>query len=106
MEKLISDMMTWANVSEDELREKKEIPTAFGETLSWEYLRYVRENPVVWKIPTRILYGEKDNLQSYETIAEFARRTNASLTVMKGGEHWFHTESQMNFLDNWLKTSV
>lgn len=106
MEKLISDMMTWTNISEDELREKKEIPTAFGETLSWEYLCYVRENPVVWKIPSRILYGEKDNLQSYETIAEFARRTNASLTVMKGGEHWFYTESQMNFLDNWLKTSV
>lgn len=106
MEKLISDMMTWANVTEDELREKKEIPTAFGETLSWEYLCYVRENPVVWEIPTRILYGEKDNLQSYETIAEFAKRTNASLTVMKGGEHWFRTENQMIFLDNWLKTPV
>jgi hypothetical protein len=23
---------------------------------------------------------------------------------MEGGEHWFHTEEQMLFLDNWIKT--
>ena len=34
MEKLITDMMKYANVTESELREKKEIPAAFGETLS------------------------------------------------------------------------
>ena len=42
MEKLICDMMLWANVNESELAEKKEIKTDFGETLSWEYLCYVR----------------------------------------------------------------
>ena len=25
------------------------------------------------------------------------------LTVMPGGEHWFHTEEQMAFLDSWLQ---
>ena len=35
MERLIADMMIWANVTEDELKEKKEIQTTFGETLSW-----------------------------------------------------------------------
>ena len=60
MERLIADMMIWANVTEDELKEKKEIQTTFGETLSWDYLCYVRENPIIWKIPTHILYGEKD----------------------------------------------
>ena len=44
MEKLICDMMTWTGVSEEELCEKKTVPTSFGETLSWEYLCYVREN--------------------------------------------------------------
>ena len=34
MERLIADMMIWANVTEDELKEKKEIQTTFGETLS------------------------------------------------------------------------
>jgi len=76
MEKLIVDMMMWANVTEEELRIKKEIPTEFG---------------------------EKDNLTSIETISEFAGRIGASLTVMKDGEHWFHTEQQMEFLDDWLR---
>lgn len=102
MEKLIADMMIWSNVTEDELKSKKEIQTDFGETLSWEYLCYVREHPIVWTVPTHILYGEKDNLTSYETISEFANRIKASLTVMKNGEHWFHTEEQMKFLDKWI----
>lgn len=56
MEQLIIDMMSWANVSEKELSERKEIPTDFGETLSWEYLCFVRANPINWKTPTEILY--------------------------------------------------
>lgn len=103
MERLIADMMLWAGVTEDELRERKEIATAFGETLSWEYLRYVRENPVRWSVPTHILYGEKDDLTSPETVQRFAAKTGATLTVMPGGEHWFHTEEQMAFLDEWIR---
>ena len=102
MEKLITDMMLWANVTEDKLREKKEIQTSFGEILSWEYLCYVRDNPVTWSAPTHMLYAENDNLTSYSTISEFAERTGSTLTVMKNGEHWFHTEEQMAFLDNWI----
>jgi len=25
---------------------------------------------------------------------------------MKNGEHWFHTEEQMKFLDNWIKNLI
>ena len=106
MERLITDMMTWANVTEDELCSKKEISTDFGETLSWEYLCYVRKHPIKWNIPTCILYGAKDNLTSIETVSEFAEQTGAILTVMNDGEHWFHTEEQMEFLDNWIRNSV
>lgn len=102
MQKLIGDMMTWANVREEELREKGEIETAFGQTLSWEYLSYVREHPVSWAVPTYILYGSKDHLTSYDTICAFSRRIGAELTVMENGEHWFHTEDQMRFLDRWI----
>ena len=28
----------------------------------------------------------------------------ATLTVMEGGEHWFHTDEQMQFLNDWIKT--
>lgn len=102
MEKLIGDMMVWANVTEQELAEKLEIPTDFGETLSWNYLCYVREHSVSWRIPTCILYGERDHLTSVETISAFAKRIGADLTVLPGGEHWFHTEEQMRFLDGWI----
>lgn len=95
-------MMIWANVTEQDLYKEKEIETSFGETLSWEYLCYVREHPVVWNIPTKILYGDKDNLTSYETMSDFASKMGISLTVMNNGEHWFHTDEQMNFLDDWI----
>lgn len=106
MERLILDMMARAHVTERELREKQEIKTSFGETLSWKYLCYVRENPITWDIATDILYAGKDDLTSYDTISAFAEKTNASLTVMEDGEHWFHTDRQMAFLDNWLKRSL
>ena len=106
MEKLITDMMMWSNVTEDELQSKKEIPTDFGEVLSWDYLCYVRKHPIEWRIPTCILYGGKDSLTSRETISEFADRNGATLTVMEDGEHWFHTEVQMKFLDHWISSSI
>lgn len=102
MEKLIGSMMLWSNVTEPELAEKVEIATDFGETLSWRYLCYVREHPVAWRVPTRILYGERDNLTSPETISAFAAQHGAKLTIMPGGEHWFHTAEQMRFLDDWI----
>lgn len=106
MERLITDMMIWSNITEDELRSKKEISTDFGETLSWEYLCYVRKHPIKWNIPTYILYGAKDNLISKETVYAFAERTGAVLTVINDGEHWFHTDKQMAYLDDWIRQSV
>ena len=106
MEKLIADMMLLANVTEDTLQSKKEIPTAFGETLSWEFLCYVRKHPSKWNIPTCILYGGKDHLTSRETISEFAEKQGADLTVMEDGEHRFHTAEQMQFLDDWIRRSI
>ena len=103
MERLISDMMLWANVTEEELKKKGVISTSFGEELSWDYLCYVREHPLKWTAPTAILYGSKDNLTSLYTISTFAKDHNAKLTVMENGEHWFHTEEQMRFLDEWIR---
>ena len=106
MENLILTMMKKAKVSEEELRAKKIISTSFGEPLSWEYLSFVRKNPIAWKIPTGILYGKKDDMTSLETITNFANKIHADLTVFDEGEHWFHTEEQMDFLDTWFKRFV
>lgn len=102
MEKLICDMMHWAGVTEDELKEKGVIATDFGEDLSWEYLAWVWSHPVSWHIPTEILYGSEDNLQSMDTVRAFAAGYGAGMTVMEHGEHWFHTEEQLRFLREWL----
>lgn len=106
MEKVILNMMTLANVSEQLLKEKQTINTSFGETLSWNYLNYVRNHPIKWNIPTEILYGENDYLTSLETISDFAKNNNAGVTVMKNGEHWFHTREEMDFLDQWIKSKL
>ena len=81
---------------------RKIIKTDFGEDLSWKYLCYVREHPINWTVPTEILYGSEDKLISYDSIKAFADNTGSNLTIMEGGEHWFHTEEQMEFLDKWI----
>ncbi|MCQ2449034.1 MAG: alpha/beta hydrolase [Clostridia bacterium] len=102
MEDLIENMMQNAGVSEEELHEKGEIQTEFGQTLSWEYLSYVRKHPIKWEIPTHILYGGKDHLTSLKTMIKFSCQIGATLMVMENGEHWFHTKEQMDFLDQWI----
>ena len=106
MECVILNMMTLSKVSEKALYEEKVITTSFGETLSWEYLSYVRIHPITWNIPTNILYAENDTITSLEIITNFAKRIGATLTIMNNGEHWFHTEEQMIFLDNWFKKFI
>ena len=103
MENLICNMMQWSHVTEQELAEKREIATDFGETLSWEYLCYVRQHPIIWNVPTCILYGKHDKLTSIETVSAFAKQHHVELTIMLDGEHWFHTGEQMEFLNHWIR---
>ena len=106
MERLIETMMAGEGITEPELRQRGEIKTKFGETLSWRYLQDVRQHPIRWRVPTAILYGSGDALMPRETVEAFARRTGATLTVMEGGEHWFHTKAQMQFLDAWVRANT
>lgn len=106
MEKVILNMMAQSNISEANLRKRKEITTSSGTHLSWRYLSHARNNPIIWNIPTHILYAENDNITSLETMMNFANKIGATVTVMNHGEHWFHTEEQMNFLDNWFRKFI
>ena len=106
MENVILNMMKWENVSEEELEDKKIINTSFGESLLWEYLSYVRKNSIICDIPTSILYGEKDDITSLKAMNNFANKINADLTILENGEHWFHTEEQISFLDSWFEKSI
>ena len=107
MEELILTMMGWAGVTEKQLRVQREIATSFGQILSWKYLCWVREHPLPdWTCPIHILYGSGDNMTSRQTIDKFVRRHNAKLTVMEGGEHWFHTPEQLAVLREWEETET
>ena len=103
MKIIIENMMLWSNTTEKELNEKQKIKTDFGQTLYWDYYLYVKENPITnWNKKTYILYGNKDNMQNESIIKDFSNEFNCDLTILKNGEHYFHTEEQLNFYSDWL----
>lgn len=69
MESIILNMMKCENVTEDELMLEKEIETSFGESLSWEYLSYVRKNTIHWDIPTNILFADGQSKRESRKMA-------------------------------------
>lgn len=107
MENMIQNMMTWAGVTEERLQAEVEIPTEMGQTLSWDYLTYVRQHPVHALCPrTEILYGDRDDLVLQPVVERFAQEEGANLTVVPGGEHWFHTPEQLAVLGQWEERSL
>ncbi len=104
MECIIENMMKWFAITEERLKIEKEIHTPVGQVLYWDYYCYVKEHPVVdWEIPTSILYGSADDLCEFDIISSFSKRFNCNLKILKNGEHYFHTEEQLNFFRQWLK---
>ena len=107
MERLITNMMGWFGVTEEQLQEKKNIPTPGGETLSWDYYDYVRNHPIhTWNAPTHILYGEKDHLTERGVLDEFVKKFHACVEIVQGGEHYFHTEEHLCRVNEWLRSKI
>ena len=107
MERMICNMMTWFNVSEDRLKTEQEIATPIGQPLYWDYFRYVKEHPITkWNVPTTILYGSKDDIVDKDTVDKFAKRFHADLQVMEQGEHYFHTDEQLSYFRQWCESSI
>jgi esterase/lipase len=107
MKILIENMITWANTNIKELKEKKEIKTNFGQILYWDYYQYVVNHPInTWNIKTNILYGSQDNLQSEEIIKNFSNNFKCNLSILSNGEHYFHTDKQLDFYKKWLNKLI
>jgi len=106
MEYLIQQMFHAYGVSESMLKEKKEIPTPV-DILSWDYYTFVKSNPIEkWNTQTSILYGLKDNLQSYEVINNFTTKIQADLTISKESEHAFMSEKDTCIVEKWLSSHI
>ena len=107
MESLILKLMAWSGVTEEQLEKEQFVPTDIGETLSWNYLSYIRNHRILnWNIPTSILYGSADHMTEQSTVESFAAHHQCKLTTLYDGEHWIHTPEQLSFLNKWEKSSV
>jgi len=102
MEYMIRQMFMWNDVTEERLRQEKEIDTPI-DALRWDYFQYVLAHPITkWPHPTTILYGGKDTFQSREVITEFANRFSCQLTISEASEHPFMGDGDGEIVKAWL----
>ena len=103
---LVSRMMEWFHVTPAQLKEKGVIETPV-DPLRWDYYQYILAHPTArWPIPTGILYGGKDNMQSPEVMRAFAQRFHARLTISPDSEHPFMAEGDGKIVEAWLTENV
>lgn len=106
MQQLIGKMFQWFQVSEEQLKEKLEIPTPI-DTLRWDYYNFVKEHPIeCWDIPTKILYGSSDDLQELSVMEAFSKKYNCSLTIAEGCNHAFSGEGQSQIVHRWIEKHI
>lgn len=103
MLRIIHNLMAYCHVSEAELKQRVRIDNDM-EPLYYPYYEYVREHPITaWPHQTYILRGEGDTLCEYACVKRFSERFGCELTEQKGGEHWFHTERELDFFRRWIR---
>lgn len=101
IKRTINKIMKQNKISSERLKQERIIVLDNGQPLSYEF--YVSLNKEhAWNVKTHILYGEKDKIVDQDSIFAFVTRHNSSLTIMKNGEHWFHTPGQLKFIKKWI----
>lgn len=106
MEYLIRQMMGWFHITEERLAREGEVETPIN-TMSWEDYQYVLAHPITnWRIPTAILYGGGDNLQSRQVMKAFADRFGCRLTISECSEHPFMQPTDAPIVEGWIRRSL
>ena len=107
MKHMIVNMLKALGLTEHDLYLRREIPTPFGETLSWPYLEYVQKHPIEkWKHKTSILSGSKDDLVDPETVIPFCERFQCRETVVEGAGHYFQDPEHLRTLYAWIESEI
>ena len=102
MERVIHNLMEYCHVSEEEFRQRTIVENDL-ETLYYPYYEYVRTHPIAkWPHRTCILRGEYDSMSEFAYVKAFSDRFDCELMEQKNGEHWFHTEEELEFFRNWI----
>ena len=106
MDHLTRQMMLWFSITEERLIAEGEIDTPI-DRMTWDYVSYIRAHPVVsWSIPTAILYGARDTMQTRELMQDFSQRHNCALTVSENSEHPFIAQSDHAIVTRWLRENI
>ncbi len=106
MEYLVQQMFCWFNITEDKLFTEKEILTPV-DLLRWDYYQYIKSHPITkWNIPTSILYGGKDTLQSIDAIQKFVKVYDCKLTISQSSEHPFMEDNDAKIVHTWLEENI
>lgn len=103
MERIIHNLMDYCHITEKEFKEKVKVQNDI-EPLYFPYYTYVKSHPTItWNHRTFILRGENDTMCEYDYVKAFADRFGCELTEQKGGEHWFHTDFELDYFRNWIR---
>ncbi|MDD6492079.1 MAG: alpha/beta hydrolase [Firmicutes bacterium] len=106
MERIIHNLMNYCHITEEQFK-KKVIVENDIETLYFPYYEYVCKHPITnWPHETYILRGEMDTLSEYSYVKRFSDCFGCELIEQKGGEHWFHTESELDFFRHWIRNRL
>lgn len=101
MTEMIYSMMKNNGISLQTLEKEKTIYLPNGQVLSWEYLCFAKEHPVVAKgEKVAVLYATGDKTISRESIDKFVKKNCCALTLINGAEHWLHTDKDIALLES------
>ena len=101
MRKIIDKMMKKNGITLEKFKNEKIIVLENGQTISFDFYQSLN-NEDRWDVKTHILYGQKDKLVNHEEIINFASSHNCSLTILKNGNHYFHTPRQLKYIKKWI----
>ena len=107
MPQMIIGLMKKYHISEQEFQEKRIIKLDDGQTLSYDFYLHVLNHQDNWKVPTDILYGERDKVVYIENITDFlVAHPQAKLTIKQGSKHYFHTKEEKKFIKKWILANL
>ena len=59
-----------------------------------------------WENNTHILYGENDNVQSYEIIKNFSEKYSCDIFYARNCNHYFASQNEIENYINWLNLVI
>lgn len=103
---LIRQMQMWFHVTDEQLQAAGCIATPVDD-LRWDWHEHaMHQPPMAWPIPTYVLYGGRDNLQSRAVMEAFCAHAGAKLTISEESDHSFMAPQDTSVVHEWIMASL